>query len=480
MADPALRQRLSGLRRAVAVLVCLAAIFGGFASVAAAEDEPEAEPLPDWLILPDPRLHPRLLRLNVSSPGFDDEVATYEYLRTALADAREAIAAADTERAVLELDRRSLERTLDDLRARHRESLRSLDEIRAAIRQLAIASYMGSGTQAEDEVFSLNAGNVVIEARRETFVAEVRDGQGGRQEQLAAIVDELTAAISQTQSDLASVNADIVALDAESEDHARIAYVALEAVPDSARRVREARLRGTVRGADMPLIALDAYVKAAEALAEERPSCGIAWWALAGIGRVESNHGRFAGTTLDVNGDTDQAIIGVPLDGQEGLALISDSDGGLYDGDPVLDRAVGPMQFIPQTWVRYESDGNDDELMDPNNIYDATLAAARYLCAVGVDMRVEEGMRRAFFAYNHHDEYVEAVYTLAIGFSGIALASPVEVDFEALAAGASEVRVRLPGLGLGFLGGAPTSNEISVVAPSSLEEIDFSFLDDER
>ncbi|WP_224387917.1 hypothetical protein [Pseudonocardia sp. ICBG1293] len=29
---------------------------------------------------------------------------------------------------------------------------------------------------------------------------------------------------------------------------------------------------------------------------------------------------------------------------------MADTDGGRLDGDPVLDRAVGPMQFLPETW----------------------------------------------------------------------------------------------------------------------------------
>jgi hypothetical protein len=41
----------------------------------------------------------------------------------------------------------------------------------------------------------------------------------------------------------------------------------------------------------------------------------------------------------------------VALDGSAGRQEILDTDGGLYDNDLVYDRAVGPMQSIPQTWV---------------------------------------------------------------------------------------------------------------------------------
>ncbi len=42
------------------------------------------------------------------------------------------------------------------------------------------------------------------------------------------------------------------------------------------------------------------------------------------------------------------------------FSAIRDTDGGRYDGDPVWDRAVGPMQFIPGTWRIWGADGNGD------------------------------------------------------------------------------------------------------------------------
>ena len=50
-------------------------------------------------------------------------------------------------------------------------------------------------------------------------------------------------------------------------------------------------------------------------------------------------------------------------------------------------RAMGPMQFLPGTWARYASDGDGDGVADPQNLYDATLAAARYLCSGGLNLR---------------------------------------------------------------------------------------------
>ena len=86
---------------------------------------------------------------------------------------------------------------------------------------------------------------------------------------------------------------------------------------------------------------------------------------------------------------------------------------GALDGDPAFDRAVGPMQFIPQTWSRFAADGNHDGLATPFNLYDATLAAARYLCRSSGGLGEEPGLRTAYFSYNHSDAYVDRVLSFA-------------------------------------------------------------------
>ena len=67
--------------------------------------------------------------------------------------------------------------------------------------------------------------------------------------------------------------------------------------------------------------------------------------------------------------------------------------------------AEGWMQFIPSTWAAYGVDANDDGRKDPYNPVDAICAAARYLRAAGGD----QDLRRAIFAYNHADWYVDEV-----------------------------------------------------------------------
>ena len=67
--------------------------------------------------------------------------------------------------------------------------------------------------------------------------------------------------------------------------------------------------------------------------------------------------------------------------------------------------ALGWMQFIPSSWRAYGVDANKDGKKDPYNPVDAIFAAARYLKAAGYS----ENVRRAIFAYNHADWYVDSV-----------------------------------------------------------------------
>ncbi|PZS32113.1 MAG: hypothetical protein DLM58_10390, partial [Pseudonocardiales bacterium] len=146
----------------------------------------------------------------------------------------------------------------------------------------------------------------------------------------------------------------------------------------------------------IPSTALLAYERAAAREHLLHPACGLPWPLLAGIGRAESDHGRFAGAVLHIDGISTPRVIGIPLDGN-GTARISDTDGGRLDGDRVYDRAVGPMQFIPSTWAGYGVDANGDGVKDPYNPVDAIFGAARYLHAAGAS----QNLRQAIFAYNH-------------------------------------------------------------------------------
>ena len=105
----------------------------------------------------------------------------------------------------------------------------------------------------------------------------------------------------------------------------------------------------------------------------------LPWTLLAGIGMEETAHGR--------NNTTSSA-------GAQGL-----------------------MQLMPATWDAYGVDGDGDGDADIRNDADSVMSAANYLTASGVTAGVE-GVRRALFAYNHADWYVNDVLHYAAAYGG--------------------------------------------------------------
>jgi hypothetical protein len=168
---------------------------------------------------------------------------------------------------------------------------------------------------------------------------------------------------------------------------------------------------------NIPPVALQAYGVADLTMRQVDPQCHLSWVTIAGLARIESNHGRYRGAQVESNGDIEPRIVGVPLDGTSGNRTISDTDGGVLDGDPTLDRAVGPLQFIPSTWAKWRADGNNDGRADPDNIFDAALAAGRYLCAGGRDLASGQGWRSAVLSYNNSDDYGRRVYAAAEAYA---------------------------------------------------------------
>ena len=109
---------------------------------------------------------------------------------------------------------------------------------------------------------------------------------------------------------------------------------------------------------------------------------GIPWNVLAGVGKVETDHGR-------------SALPGV-------------ASGENYAG------AGGPMQFLAATFESYGVDGDDDGKKDRYDPVDAIPSAAEYLKASGAPER----MRDAIFAYNHSWDYVDLVLEWAGKYAG--------------------------------------------------------------
>src|SRR5581483_8268689 len=105
-------------------------------------------------------------------------------------------------------------------------------------------------------------------------------------------------------------------------------------------------------------------------------TCGLPWQVLAGVAKVESDFGRNMAT----------------------------SSAG----------AIGYAQFLPSSWAAFGQGGN------PYDYRDAIPAMARYLCAHGGS----QDLRRALFAYNHADWYVDQVLAVAVRYGHLAPGAP--------------------------------------------------------
>lgn len=119
---------------------------------------------------------------------------------------------------------------------------------------------------------------------------------------------------------------------------------------------------------------------------------GLDWSVLAGIGKVECDHGRDADPSCTREGAVNPAGAG------------------------------GPMQFLASTWAQYGVDGDGDGRADRWDPADAIYSAANYLAHSGAP----GDYRRAIFAYNHAGWYVEEVEQWAARYRGSTAPSSAE------------------------------------------------------
>ena len=162
----------------------------------------------------------------------------------------------------------------------------------------------------------------------------------------------------------------------------------------------------------IPAAALAAYQRAESVINSADEGCNLTWQLIAAIGRVESDHGRYGGNSLDDNGLARPGIYGIALDGSNNTSVIRDTDAAQFDNDSVFDRAVGPMQFIPSTWSVVGVDADGDGQRNPQDIDDAALATAVYLCSGNDDLSTTAGQRAAVYRYNHSQAYVDLVLSI--------------------------------------------------------------------
>jgi Transglycosylase SLT domain len=111
---------------------------------------------------------------------------------------------------------------------------------------------------------------------------------------------------------------------------------------------------------------------------------GLDWAILAGIGKVECDHGRDPDPSCTEEGAVNAAGAG------------------------------GPAQFLASTWRRYGVDGDGDGVIDRWDPTDAILSMANYLRSSGAPQNYEA----AIFAYNHAGWYVAEVEHWAALYRG--------------------------------------------------------------
>ena len=242
-------------------------------------------------------------------------------------------------------------------------------------------------------------------------VEEVINRKRASEERLARTEEalaEASALVAQRQAELEDLVDEQGRLTAE---RAVLDDTARRLLPDVAERWVTSEIMGQP---ELTPRALHAYLQAELTSTNVNPGCRISWTTIAAIGAVEGAHGRHGNREITRDGTSDRPIIGLALDGKtednfgDQVAEMGDTDGGRYDQDTVLDHAVGPMQFIPETWEKWRIDGDEDGEEDPHDIDDAALATAGYLCSYG-SHRSWTTWNTAVYGYNHSNPYVASV-----------------------------------------------------------------------
>jgi membrane-bound lytic murein transglycosylase B len=172
----------------------------------------------------------------------------------------------------------------------------------------------------------------------------------------------------------------------------------------------------TASTSEIPSAALAAYQRAETVINAADKTCNLTWQLVAAIGRVESNHGRANNNQLNSDGVATPGIYGLALNGKHDTAVIRDTDAGQFDDDAAYDRAVGPMQFIPSTWSVVGVDADGDAQRNPQDIDDAALATAVYLCSGNDDLATTQGQHAAVYRYNHSSAYVDLVLSIMAAY----------------------------------------------------------------
>ncbi len=423
------------------------------------------------IIVDDPRIAPELGAVPLESEEYDRAVAAY------LGVAGRRQTASDTfDRSVTELTellaakaRLASERNV--AMRRRAKSQQRLTELREELRGVALDGYLSAGLGGAMVGFVDSEQGMVAGTRR-VYLGTVHADQLAEQRLNVAVNQEMAAQLATTEAEQRFVEQRVGEVttirDAAAEERDR----STDELAARKREVADARLLANVIDLDFTLVVFNAYFRGARLHATEDPNCGLRWQALAGIGRTESWHGTYSGGFVNPEGDLTEPIFGIALDGSNGTAVIPDSDDGELDGDDTIDRAVGPMQFIPTTWVAFARDGNADGRADPQNYYDTNTTAAAYLCKQGPGLEADDGMRRAFRSYNNDGGYVELVLERTHGYDRYVIPSingdPTPPLPPPLPTSSTTSTSRVRPSGSSTSTAAPTTTTATTVAPTSV------------
>lgn len=387
-------------RRFVAVAAGSIAAASGLVALAVAPVAAQAAPQPPTAPAEGAGLLPGLDARLVGVPlAYGQSSRDVTALQAAEARVKQLV----EEHGTLVAKRTELDQRLGFLDQVQQGAARELEAAVTDLQNLTAQVYTNGGTGAWQAAALLDTQNV-MDLNRVNALGEGYAGELQAAKRRAKIARERATALA---TKFALERADV---------STRLDQVERVELPAAQRELELARVQAastlagaSVGGLGIPLASLDAYLRAQNVLARDLPQCGVEWWMIAGIGRVESNHGRYGGAQPGQNGNVAPRIIGIPLDGSPGVAAIRDTDLGLWDGDNVWDRAVGPMQFIPSTWKGYAADNNGDGATDPNNVYDAALGTGRYLCRAAGHLGDDGSLTRAYLAYNASQSYAADV-----------------------------------------------------------------------
>lgn len=211
------------------------------------------------------------------------------------------------------------------------------------------------------------------------------DGSGSQNITVNSVQED---SVSETSGNVGSLDSAVVGAPAgnqvlPSEEKARIQNAPPASGQSKIPRQREIKIaREQIFARPVGNISKDRY-KALYKSAAERYGFGEDWYVLAAVGWIESQHGGNMG--------------------------------------PSSAGAMGPMQFLPSTWISSGVDGNGDgkrNIMDPE---DAIPAAARYLKLGGAP----GDWVAALYTYNHSETYVRDVLESAERYRKLAKDSSV-------------------------------------------------------